>query len=96
MAGNQNSGKRKDKLFHMALMLKLKELEPDDNRGLRRIALNLIEMAESKDMQAIKELADRVDGKVAQAIVGDDDDAAIRIDGLALLLQAIDGKTRSV
>jgi hypothetical protein len=32
------------------------------------------------DMQAIKEMADRLDGKVPQAIVGDDEHAGVRIE----------------
>jgi hypothetical protein len=31
------------------------------------------------DMQAIKELADRMDGKVPQAVVGDDEHDAINL-----------------
>lgn len=46
----------------------------DDSKALRMIAAKLIEKAAEGDMQAIKELADRTDGKVAQAIVGGDED----------------------
>lgn len=38
---------------------------------LERIADKLRAMARAGDIQAIKELADRVDGKAPQAIVGD-------------------------
>jgi hypothetical protein len=31
------------------------------------------------DVPAIREIADRLDGKVAQAIVGDDDEDAIKV-----------------
>jgi hypothetical protein len=40
----------------------------NDPRHLRAIARKLIEMAESGDLQAIKEVGDRLDGKCAQAI----------------------------
>lgn len=46
----------------------------EDSKALRLIAQKLIEKASEGDMQAIKELADRTDGKVAQAIIGGDED----------------------
>lgn len=46
----------------------------EDGKALRLIAQKLIEKASEGDMQAIKELADRTDGKVAQAIIGGDED----------------------
>ena len=54
--------------------MELKAVEADDQRGLRKIARNLIESAEKGDLPAIKEIADRLDGKPAQAIVGGDED----------------------
>jgi hypothetical protein len=40
----------------------------NDPRHLRAIARKLIEMAEGGDLQAIKEVGDRLDGKCAQVI----------------------------
>ena len=40
----------------------------NDPRHLRAIARKLIEMAEGGDIQAIKEIGDRLDGKCAQTI----------------------------
>jgi hypothetical protein len=72
MAGNANSGKRKTKLFFDALMIELSSR--DDKKGLRRVAQNLLDVAidtNHKDwLAATKEIIDRVDGKVAQALVG--------------------------
>lgn len=51
----------------------------DDHKALRIIAAKLIEKAQEGDMQAIKELADRTDGKPAQAIVGDEDEPPINL-----------------
>lgn len=51
----------------------------EDHKALRIIAAKLIEMAQGGDMQAIKELADRTDGKPAQAIVGDDESDPINV-----------------
>lgn len=79
MAGNANSGRRAEKPFRDALRMQLKEAG-EDHKTLRLIAAKLIEMAASGDLQAIKELADRTDGKPAQAIVGgDDDDPAVQL-----------------
>lgn len=73
MAGNANSGRKQEKPFRDALRLELAAISKDDQRGLRAIARKLIAMAETGDMQAIKELADRTDGKVPQGIVGGDE-----------------------
>ena len=80
MAGNSNSGKRKDKIFNTALMLEL--TDGGDARGIRAIARRLINSAlDDKDpVQAIKEIADRLDGKPAQALIGgEEDDLAIKV-----------------
>jgi len=71
MAGNENSGRKQEKPFRDALRIELAAAQMND-RGLRVIARKLIEAAEEGKMDAIKELADRVDGKVAQAIGGDE------------------------
>ncbi len=72
MAGNANSGRKQEKPFRDALRIEL-AAAGEDNKALRKIAKALIEKAEAGDMQAIKELADRTDGKVPQAIVGDEE-----------------------
>ncbi len=65
VSGNP-SGKRKEKLFFDALMLAIKDQA--DKRGLRLIAEKLLDLAVSGDMQAIKEVANRLDGMPVQAI----------------------------
>lgn len=72
MAGNANSGRKQEKPFRDALRIELAAAELDQ-RGLRLIAKKLIEAAEEGKMDAIKELADRMDGKSPQAIVGDEE-----------------------
>jgi len=55
--------------------MEIASLASDPNRkGLRKVAIALIELAESGDIQAIRELADRIDGKVPQAIATIDED----------------------
>lgn len=78
MAGNANSGRRQEKPFRDALRIELLAAG-DDSKVLRQIARALIDKASDGDLQAIKELADRTDGKVPQAIVGDDDSDPINI-----------------
>lgn len=74
-------GRPKTKPFKEALMMEALACERGDPcealpGSLRWNARKLLEQG---DVQAIKELADRTDGKVAQAIVGDDEHDPIRI-----------------
>jgi hypothetical protein len=73
MAGNANSGPKKEKPFRDALMMAIADAG-EDRRALRVIASKLIAKAQEGDIQAIKEIADRMDGKVPQAVVGGDED----------------------
>jgi hypothetical protein len=70
--GNANSGRRQEKPFRDALRMEIAAAGPNP-LALRNIAKKLIELAEEGDMQAIKEFADRTDGKVPQGVVGDAD-----------------------
>lgn len=72
MAGNANSGRRQEKPFRDALRMELAALG-EDHKALRQVARRLIDNASAGDMQAIKELADRVDGKVPTPIAGDEE-----------------------
>lgn len=83
--GNQNA--TKNKLWRDALDKRLREYNKGDSKveqywALQAIADKLIEAALEGDMQAIKEIGDRVDGKAVQAIGGDPD--------APLLVQAIE------
>lgn len=81
--GNNNPGK--NKMWKTALNERLKKYKP--NKGskvehywaLQAIADKLIESALEGDMQAIKEIGDRVDGKAVQAIEGVEGGASIAI-----------------
>ncbi len=74
MAGNANSGRRAEKPFRDALRIELAEAG-ENSKALRNIAKKLIAQAESGDLQAIKELVDRTDGKAVQQV---DMDATVR------------------
>lgn len=63
----------KDKPFRDALRIAIAAAD-DNPRQLRKLAEKLYDKAEEGDVQAIREVADRLDGKVAQAIIGGDDD----------------------
>jgi len=64
----------KEKSFANMLNIAIKEaVEGSDKTKLRAVADALVEKAMSGDVQAIKEVADRIDGKVPQAVVGDDE-----------------------
>jgi len=64
MAGNANSGRKQEKPFADALRMEIAEAG-ENHKQLRAIARTLIVKAAEGDMQAIKEFADRLDGKPA-------------------------------
>lgn len=71
-------GPKSDKLWADAVRLAIhrEEQEPDGQirKRLNIIADNLCRMAMAGDMQAIKEVGDRLDGRPAQAIIGAGED----------------------
>ena len=71
-------GRPKEKPFREALRLEL-AAAGEDNKALRTIARALIDKAAEGDMAAIREVADRVDGKVAHAIVNDEESGPLQI-----------------
>jgi len=72
MPGNANSGPKREKPFRDALMMEI-AAAGSDSKALRVVARKLLESAMEGKMDAIKELADRTDGKVPQGITGDGD-----------------------
>lgn len=66
--GNQN-GLKQNRLWGETIR---RAVTQADGKKLRQIADTLIELAAQGDIQAIKELGDRLDGKPAQAITGAD------------------------
>jgi hypothetical protein len=74
MAGNANSGNRKTREMRDALRLALKDdVEAPVRNKMDAIVRAHIKKALEGDIPAIKELYDRVDGKVPQGVVGGDD-----------------------
>ena len=67
-----STGQIRPKPFREALNMEIAEASGDPKR-LRRIAVAFLDKCESGDTAAIKELADRLDGKVPQGIGGSDE-----------------------
>jgi len=61
------------------LRVAISEAHGEGGTRLRAVADALVTKAMSGDVPAIKEIADRLDGKVPQAVVGDDDLDPIRL-----------------
>lgn len=72
-----SKGGKPDKLARDALIIALKREATDANgqptRKLQQVAEKLVEEAIAGNVQATKEIFDRLDGKPAQAIIGDPD-----------------------
>jgi hypothetical protein len=72
MAGNANSGRKQEKPFRDALRMEL-AAAGEDGKRLRNVARKVLELAEQGEQWAVRELADRIDGKVPTPIAGDDE-----------------------
>lgn len=71
-SGNPGGKPKSAKLFRDALITELKRTDGDVER-IQRVAEKLVLNALDGETAAIKEIADRIDGKVPQGIVGDDE-----------------------
>lgn len=78
MANHTSRGQQRDKPFRDALRLEISEAS-DDPKRLRRIARALLAKAAEGDVPAIKEVADRLDGRVPQAVINDDEAGPIKM-----------------
>lgn len=70
---------KSEKTFANMLRVAIAEAHEEGGTRLRAVADALVTKAIAGDVQAIKEVADRLDGKVAQAIIGDEDAEPIRM-----------------
>jgi hypothetical protein len=69
MAGNENSGQRKDKLIREALRVAALRVVDGDPKGRIALAIaaeKVVNAAVEGDLAAFKEMADRIDGKAVQ------------------------------
>ena len=87
--GGRPSGPWAGKAFRDALRVAVLLPVDDDRKGktkLEACALALVRSGISGDTPALKEIADRLDGKVPQALVGGDEDSKpIRITRVELV-----------
>jgi hypothetical protein len=76
----------KEKSFANMLNIAIKEaIEGTDKTKLRAVADALVDKAMGGDVQAIKEVADRLDGKVPQGLIGgDENDPPVAVQMLEL------------
>jgi hypothetical protein len=72
-------GRTTEKRFREALLLELAE-DGDARKPLREVAKALIAAALTRDVSAIREIADRLDGKPAQAVDVSGDDRRIIVE----------------
>jgi hypothetical protein len=81
-SGNPNGPPKRPKIFTQAILTALKRTDQNDVEAIQRIADRLVNHAltsEFIDVMAIREIADRAEGKVTQPIGGDDEAPAIKL-----------------
>ena len=88
-------GRVREKPYRDALRIEL-AAAGEDQKALRAVARAHIAAASSGDMQAIRELADRLDGKVPQGLIGgDENDPPIAITRIELVAPDVDGSGKA-
>lgn len=85
-SGNPDGRPKSSKIWKDAIIRAIKRREQDDPQALEKLADKLIAQVEAGDVGAIKEFGDRVDGKVAQPIAGDDDSPAVKIETIRRII----------
>lgn len=84
MANPNSRGQQRDKPFRDALRAEIAAAQDEnDFRSLRKIARQLLTNAADGKVDAIKEVADRMDGKVTQTIGGEGEEGEILMRWLA-------------
>jgi hypothetical protein len=73
-----SQGGKPDKLWKDAIRIAALRPDADGRKKLAVIADKLVEAAMGGDVAAMREIGDRLDGKPAQALVGDVDAAPIK------------------
>ena len=86
--GNQNAARAK--IWRAAIVRALEKRSQSRVDGIKEIdalAERLLDLVATGDLGALKEFGDRMDGKPAQAIVGDEDSPPIQVQGLIDLVR---------
>lgn len=71
-------GQQRDKPFRDALRMEI-AAAGEDHKALRAVSAALLTKAIEGDVQAIREIADRMDGKVAQGHGGDEELGPVKV-----------------
>lgn len=79
MAGRPPGAQNKDKPFRDALRMEI-AAAGDDFKRLRKIASALLNKAETGDVPAIQQVADRLDGKPAQTVTNDEEAGPLKME----------------
>jgi hypothetical protein len=86
--GNQNA--RKAKRWQEALVKALAQYTSQDvemGQALHKIAVRVVQDALQGSKEAWQEIGNRLDGKPAQVLIGDDDEAPIQVKGVIELVR---------
>jgi hypothetical protein len=67
-------GRSKNKEWAAALRIAVNEAHEEGKTKLRALADKIVSEGLAGNVQALKEIGDRIDGKVPQALIGGDDD----------------------
>ncbi len=91
-SGNPGGRPKRAKLWQDAILRAIKRREQDDPQALEKLADKLLNQVDAGDVAAMREFGDRIDGKVAQAIIGgDEDDNPVAVTVTRIELVALDG-----
>jgi hypothetical protein len=72
MAGNSNSGRKRNTFVTDALVIEMKSREAEgDKRGMRKVAASIWDEAEKGERWAAEFIRDTIDGKPVQAVEGE-------------------------
>lgn len=78
-SGNPGGRPKHGKIWRDAILRAIKRREAEDPQALERLADKLIAQVEAGDVAATREFGDRVDGKVAQALIGGSEEDPISV-----------------
>lgn len=89
MAGNANSGRKRNQFMTDALLLEMKareiETTADDAKGARKLAQKIWDLAEGGEKWAAEYVRDTLDGRPAQRVeVAGDEDNPINVRHIVL------------
>lgn len=91
--GRSGTNKGQDRPWKDALLLAVKEATDDDDKTkLRKLAKKLVEKAMDGDVQALKEIGDRLDGKPRQEVEASGPDGAPLITRLEIVAANVNRK----